>query len=63
MCGFDLKLKILNKKGNTENNITTMKPGLPYSSQIQINLCVTLRAVKREVEEENASLLCAFLLC
>lgn len=61
MCGFDLKLKILNKKGNVESNVPTMKPSLPYTSQIQINLAIALRAVKREVE--NASLLCAFLLC
>lgn len=36
-----------------------MKPSLPYTSQIQINLGLTLRAVKRKVEEEK----CLFALC
>lgn len=59
MCSFDLKFKILNKKGNIESNVTTTKPSLPYTSQIQINLGLTLKAVNRKVEVEK----CLFALC
>lgn len=48
MCGFDLKLKILTKKGNIESSVTTMKPRLLYTPQPQINLGITLRAMKRK---------------
>lgn len=57
MCGFDLKFKILNEKGDIESNVITMKPGLPYSSQIQINLGVTLS------EERSRGGKCLFALC
>lgn len=55
-----LSSKSLNKKGNIESNVTTR---LLYTPQLQINLGITLRAMKRKRKwGSKTPLLCVFVL-
>jgi len=63
MCGFDLKLKILNKKGSIESNVTITEPRLLYAPQLQMNLGITLRAMKRKEKWRSILPLLSVLFC
>lgn len=51
MCGFDLKLKILNKKVNVTSNVAATNSELLHTFYPQINLGIAVRDMKRKVEE------------